>query len=221
MAGSISRAGGGLRSTSGAFTDPTHRQRVRVFAQCKAEKKKIGPKYHQGDGGRSAPTPQRLKSEGRVVRIRITLHQRGSLADAIVDQSPSSSFTSRRKHEDENRINCLESRSLRRQRPAPRQGGGQVGALLLNRDKVGRPSLWVQNQRAPSWTPGAGLTCTWQTPPLYACRGTLTTHRVQTGTVALRTTPVFELGFWSTGCGRLSHVLQCDVNASTPSPRPR
>jgi hypothetical protein len=88
----------------------------------------------------------------------------------------------------------------------------------LNRE-VGRPSLWVQNQRAPSSTPER-IDLYVADHSLYARCGVLTTL-CSGRSNSIRHNPGTRTGSWSTGFGCLLHVLECDVYASTPSPRPR
>lgn len=134
-----------------AFTDTIHRRRVRVFAQCKAEKRKVGPKYIREMEGvlhrhLNDPNPKvaLFISESHFTREALLRAQSSSIPFFLL-HLPS-------EHED-----CIGS-MVWNHALSSTDGllQGKVEARWersLNCDGPGRPSLWVENQRAPSWTP--------------------------------------------------------------------
>ena len=199
-----------------AFTDPNHRQRVRVFAQCKAEKKKIGPKYIREMEGvlhrhLNDPNPMvaLFISESHFTKEALWRTQSSSIPFFLL-HLPS-------EHEDD--IGSMVWNHALSGTNGLLQGKVEARwERSLNRG-VGRPSLWAQNQRTPSWTPER-IDLYVADHPLYARRGVLTTPCSGRNN-SIKHDSGIRVGFCSTGCGRLLHVLKCDVNASTPSPRLR
>lgn len=153
-----------------AFTDPTLRWRVRVFAQCKAEKKKIGPKYIREMEGvlhryHNNPNPMvaLFISESRFTKEALLRMQSSSIPFFML-HLPS-------EHEDA--IGSVVWNHALSGTNGLLQGKVEARwERCLDSDKVGRPSLWVQNQRALSWTPVQLESCV---SPLCAPRVTLTT----------------------------------------------
>jgi len=157
-----------------ALRTSVHRQRVRVFAQCKAEKKKVGPKYIREMEGvihrhldNSNPTVALFISESPFTKEALLRTQSSSIPFFLL-HLPS-------EHEDDigsmvwNHALSGTNGLLR----------GKVEARWersMDCDGVGRPSLWVQNQRAPSWTPEQIES--YVTDPLYARHSILTTSRL-------------------------------------------
>lgn len=154
-----------------AFTDPTHRQRVRIFAQCKAEKKKIGPKYIREMEGvlhryfnHPNPMVALFISESQFTKEALLRMQSSSIPFSLL-HLPS-------EHE-ENIGSMVWNNALSGTAGLLR---GKVEARwerCVDSERVGRPSLWVQNERAPSWTPE--LESCVANHPLYTPRMTLTT----------------------------------------------
>jgi len=154
-----------------AFNTPIHRQRVRVFAQCKAEKKKVGPKYiremegvihrHLND---SNPTVALFISESPFTKEALLRTQSSSIPFFLL-HLPS-------EHEDE--IGSMIWNHALSGTNGLLQGKVEARwERSLTCDGAGRPSLWVQNQRAPSWTPEQ--TESYVAGPLYARHRILTT----------------------------------------------
>ena len=87
---------------------PTARTRIR---SVQGRKKKDRPEVHKGDGGGTTPTFPQPKPNGRIIHFRITLHQRGPPANAVVNDPflPASPPLGTR---GQYRIHGLESRSL-------------------------------------------------------------------------------------------------------------
>jgi hypothetical protein len=204
-----------LPFTPDAFADPTHRRRVRVFAQCKAERKKTGPKYireMEGSlhGHLNDPNPMvaLFISESHFTKEALLRTQSSSIPFFLL-HLPS-------EHEDG--IGSM----VWNQALSGTNGllQGKVEARWersLEFDRAGRPSLWVQNRRAPSWTPDQPESYV-RKPPLYARHITLTTPRSDQNN-SIKPDSGIGVGFWTTGRDRLLHAPQCDVNASLPSPR--
>ena len=184
-----------LPSAPSAFTDPTHRRRVRVFAQCKAEKKKIGPNYIREMEGvlhryLSDPSPlvALFISESHFTKEALLRMQSSPIPFSLL-HLPS-------EHEDE--IGSMVWNHALSGTNGLLQGKVEARwERCLDSDQVGRPSLWVQDQRAPSWTPE-------QLEPYVA------NHPLYTPLVTL-TTPYSDWindikpgsgigGFWTTGC---------------------
>ena len=200
-----------------AFTDPAHRRRIRVLAQCKAEKKKIGPKYIREMEGVlhrhfNDPNPMvaLFISESHFTKEALLRMQSSTIPFSLL-HLPS-------EHED-NIGSMVWNHAL-----SGTDGllQGKVEARWersLDCDRVGRPSLWVQDQRAPSWTPEQ-IESYVADHSLYARGSTLTTLRSDWNN-SIKHDSGIRVGFWTAGCGRLLHVLQCDVNVSTPSLRLR
>jgi len=134
-----------------AFADPTHRRRVRVLAQCKAEKKKIGPKYIREMEGVlhrhfNDPNPMvaLFISESHFTKDALLRTQSSTIPFSLLHLPP--------EHEDN--IGSMVWNHALSSAGGPLQGKVEARwERSLDRDRVGRPSLWVQNQRAPSWTP--------------------------------------------------------------------
>lgn len=198
-----------------AFTDPTHRRRVRVLAQCKAEKKKIGPKHIREMEGVlhrhfNDPNPMvaLFISESHFTKDALLRTQSSTIPFFLLHLPP--------EHEDN--IGSMVWNHALSGTDGPLQGKVEARwERSLDHDRVGRPSLWVQNQRAPSWTPER-IESYVANHPLYAHASTLTTP-CSVRNNSINHDSGIRVGFWTTGCGRLLHVLQCDVNVSTLSPR--
>jgi len=201
-----------------AFADPIHRRRVRVFAQCKAEKKKTGPKYIREMEG---VLHRHLNDLNPMVALFISESHFTKEALLRVQSSFIPFFLLHLPSEHEDNIGSMVWNHALSGVNGLLQGKVEARwERSLDCNGVGRPSLWVQNQRAPSWTPE-------QTElyvadhRLYARRSTLTTPCSDQNNSIKHNSGISVVGFWFTGCGRLLHVLQCHVNASTPSPRQR
>lgn len=140
-----------LPFTQNAFNDPTHRQRVRVFAQCKAEKKKIGPKHIREMEGvlhRHSDDPNPMValfiSESLFTKEALLRMQSSSIPFFLL-HLPSM-------HKDG--IGSMVWNHALSSTNGLLQGKVEARwERSEDSDKVGRPGLWVQNQRAPSWTP--------------------------------------------------------------------
>lgn len=200
-----------------AFTDPAHRQRVRVFAQCKAEKKKIGPKYIREMEG---ALHQHFNDPNPMVALFISESHFTKEALLRTQSSKIPFFLLHLPSEDEENIESIVWNHALSGANGLLQGKVEARwERPLGCDKVGRPSLWVQNQRAPSWTPGqVGLYVA--DHPLYARGNTLIASRSDRNSSITHDSGI-GVEFWTTGCGRLSYILQCNVNVLTPSPRLR
>jgi len=137
---------------SDTFADPAHRQRVRVFAQCKAEKKKIGPKYIREMEG---ALHQHLSEPNPMVALFISESHFSKEALLRTQSSKIPFFLLHLPSEDEENIGSIVWNHALSGASGLLQGKVEARwERPLGCDKVGRPSLWVQNQRAPSWTPG-------------------------------------------------------------------
>ena len=140
-----------LPFATNAFTDPTHRRRVRVFAQCKAEKKKIGPKYIREMEGVlhryfNDPNPM----------VALFISESHFTKEALLRMQSSSIplFLLHLPSEHENNIGSMVWNHALSGTDGLLQGRVEARwERRLESERVGRPSLWVQNQRAPSWTP--------------------------------------------------------------------
>lgn len=201
--------------TPSAFTDPTHRLRVRVFAQCKAEKKKIGPKYIREMEGALHPhfdDPKPMValfiSESHFTKEALLRMQSSSIPFFLLHLPP--------EHEDD--IGSMVWNHALSGTSGLLQGKVEARwERSLDCDKTGRPSLWVQDQRAPSWTPEQPCVAV---HPLYAHYFTLTVLRSDRHS-SIMLNPVFRSDFepWATVVYYMTY--ECNVNASTPFPRPR
>lgn len=206
-----------LPFTQNAFNDPTHRQRVRVFAQCKAEKKKIGPKYIREMEGvlhRHFDDPNPMValfvSESLFTKEALLRMQSSSIPFFLL-HLPSM-------HEDG--IGSMVWNHALSGTNGLLQGKMEARwERSEDSDKVGRPSLWVQNQRAPSWTPEKFESYVVD-HPLHVPHIILTIpHSDRNDNI--RPVSGIRVGFWTMGCSRLLHAMQCDVNALILSPRLR
>ena len=154
-----------------AFTDPAHRRRVRVFAQCKAEKKKVGPKYIREMEGvlhrhidNQNPMVALLISESHFTKEALLRTQSSSIPFFLL-HLPS-------EHEDD--IGSMVWNHALSGTDGLLQGKVEARwERSLDCDRAGRPSLWVQNQRAPSWIPEQ-IQLYVADYPLYACLRILT-----------------------------------------------
>ena len=196
-----------------ALNAPVHRQRVRVFAQCKAEKRKVGPKYiremegvihrHLDD---SNPTVALFISESPFTKEALLRTQSSSIPFFLL-HLPS-------EHEDE--IGSMVWNHALSGTNGLLQGKVEARWERSTNDGGGRPSLWVQNQRAQSWTPEEIES--YVADPLYA-RHSILTISSSGRNDRIKHNSGIGAGFCTVGCGHLLRVPQCDVNASTPSPR--
>lgn len=162
-----------LPSAPNALTSPLNRQRVRVFAQCKAEKKKVGPKYIREMEG---VLHRHLNDQNPMVALFISESHFTKETLLRTQSSPVPFFLLHLPPEHEDDIGSMVwNRALS---GANGLLQGKVEARWersLDCDGVGRPSLWVKNQRAPSWTPE--IKSYVADYPLCARRGVLTTPR--------------------------------------------
>lgn len=134
-----------------AFTDPTHRQRVRVFAQCKAEKKKIGPKYIREMEG---VLHRYLNDMDPLVALFISESHFTKEALLRTQSSSIPFFLLHLPSEHEDNIGSMVWNHALSGTNGLLQGKVEARwERCLDSDGVGRPGLWVQNQRAPSWVP--------------------------------------------------------------------
>ena len=155
-----------------AFSDPTHRRRVRVFAQCKAEKKKIGPKYIREMEGvlhryLNGPNPMvaLFISESNFTKETLLRTRSSSIPFFLLHLPP----------ENEDAIGSMVWNHALSGTNGLLQGKMEARwEHCLDSDGAGRPSLWVQNQKAPSWTPEQ-LESYVANHPLYASHVALTT----------------------------------------------
>jgi len=154
-----------------ASSTPTHRQRVRVFAQCKAEKKKVGPKYIREMEGvlhRHLTTPDPM--------VALFISESPFTKEALLrtQSSPIPFFLLHLPSEHEDDIGSMIWNHALSGTNGLLQGKVEARwERSMNCDGVGRPSLWVQNQRAPCWTPEQIES--YVADPLYARHSMLTT----------------------------------------------
>lgn len=198
-----------------AFTDPAHRRRVRVLAQCKAEKKKTGPKYIREMEG---VLHRHFHNPNPLVALFISESHFTKEALLRTQSSTIPFFLLHLPSEYEDNIGSMVWNHALSGTDGLLQGKVEARwERSLDCDGVGRPSLWVQDQRAPSWTPEQ-IELYVADHTLYAHASILTTPRSDRNNSIKRDSGI-GVGFWTMGCGHLLHVLQCDVNVSTPSPR--
>ena len=191
-----------LPFASSAFTDPANRRRVRVFAQCKAEKKKIGPKYIREMEGvlhRYFDDPNPLValfiSESHFTKEALLRMQSSSIPFFLL-HLPS-------EHKDD--IGSMVWNHALSGTSGLLQGKVEARwERCLDSDGVGRPSLWIQNQRAPSWTP-EGLELYAMNHSSYTPRITLTTPYSDRNN-SIKPDSGIGVGFWTIGCRRLLHA---------------
>jgi hypothetical protein len=167
-----------------AFIDPAYRQRVRVFAQCKAEKKKTGPKYIREMEG---TLHRHFNDPNPVVALFISESHFTKEALLRMQSSPTPFFLLHLPSEHEDDIGSMVWNHALSGTNGLLQGKVEARwERSLDSEEVGRPSLWVQNQRAPSWTPEQ-LESYVADRSLYASHVILTTrpHDIQAGTIAL------------------------------------
>lgn len=200
-----------------AFTDPVHRRRVRVLAQCKAEKKKTGPRYIREMEG---VLHRHFQNPNPMVALFISESHFTKEALLRTQSSTIPFFLLHLPSEHEDSIGSMVWNHALSGTDGLLQGKVEARwERSLDCDRVGRPSLWVQGQRAPSWTPEQ--TELYVTDRLLYARGSILTMSRSDRNNSIKHDSGIGVRFWTAGCGRLLHVLQYDVNVSTPSPRLR
>ena len=138
-------------SAPNAFTDPIHRRRVRVFAQCKAERKKTGPKYIREMEG---VLHRQLSDQNPTVALFISQSQFTKAALLRAQSSSIPFFLLHLPSEHEDDIGSMVWNHALSGTNGLLQGKVEARwERSLNHDGVGRPSLWVQDQRTSSWMP--------------------------------------------------------------------